>query len=215
MSLVRVKDGSKRKREPKALSVHEFRRMLEHIAEPFRTMCIVAMCMGLRISEILGLKWCDVDWEGLRMGIRQSYVYGMPGALKTPASQRWMPLDRSLAEKIRQHQLRYVSPANKEGWVFANPDTGKPFGPSKIQENWLVPAAEKAGLGRIGWHTFRHSHSSLLHALGVDLKVQQELLRHADIRTTMNIYTHAVPAALRKANSKVVRLVLPAQVASA
>jgi site-specific recombinase XerD len=47
----------------------------------------------------------------------------------------------------------------------------------------------------------------------VDLKVQQELLRHADIRTTMNIYTHTVPAALRKANSKVVRLVLPAQVA--
>jgi site-specific recombinase XerD len=49
--------------------------------------------------------------------------------------------------------------------------------------------------------------------LGVDLKVQQELLRHADIRTTMNIYTHAVPDALRTANSKVVRLVLPAQVA--
>ena len=46
----------------------------------------------------------------------------------------------------------------------------------------------------------------------MDLKVQQELLRHADIRTTMNIYTHAVPAALREANSKVVRLVLPAQV---
>ena len=87
------------------------------------------------------------------------------------------------------------------------------YWPGRIQENWLVPAAEKVGLGRIGWHTFRHSHSSLLHALGVDLKVQQELLRHADIRTTMNIYTHAVPAALRKANSKVVRLVLPAQVA--
>ena len=107
--------------------------------------------------------------------------------------------------------MKYVSPLNGEGWVFANPDTGRPFWPNKIQENWLVPVAEEAGLGRIGWHTFRHSHSSLLHALGVDLKVQQELLRHADIRTTMNIYTHAVPAALRKANSKVVRLVLPAQ----
>jgi len=90
-------------------------------------------------------------------------------------------------------------------WVFANPDTGKPYWPGRIQENWIVPAAEKVGIGRIGWHTFRHSHSSLLHALGVDLKDQQELLRHAD--------THAVPEALRKANSKVVRLVLPAQVA--
>jgi glyoxylase-like metal-dependent hydrolase (beta-lactamase superfamily II) len=111
-----------------------------------------------------------------------------------------MPLDRSLAEKLRQHQLRYASPVNLEGWIFANPATGKPYWPGRIQENWLVPAAEKVGLGRIGWHTFRHSHSSLLHALGVDLKVQQELLRHADIRTTMNIYTHAVPAALREAN---------------
>lgn len=83
----------------------------------------------------------------------------------------------------------------------------------QIQENWLVPAAKKAGLGQIGWHTFRHSHSTLLHALGVDLKVQQELLRHADVRTTMNIYTQAVPKALREANSKIVRLVLPAQVA--
>jgi integrase len=77
-------------------------------------------------------------------------------------------------------------------------------------QNWLVPAAKKAGIGQIGWHTFRHSHSTLLHALGVDLKVQQELLRHADVRTTMNIYTQAVPKALREANSKVVRLVLPA-----
>src|SRR6266704_2262612 len=212
MSLVRVKDGSKRKREPKALSADEFRQMLEHVPEPFRTMCIVAMFMGLRVSEVLGLKWRDVDWEGMRLGTRQSYVYGIPGAVKTPASQRWMPLDRSLAEKLRQHQLRSASPVHTEGWIFANPATGKPYWPGRIQENWLVPAAERVGLGRIGWHTFRHSHSSLLHALGVDLKVQQELLRHADIRTTMNIYTHAVPAALREANSKVVRLVLPAQV---
>jgi integrase len=165
------------------------------------------------VSEVLGLKWCDVDWEGMRIGIRQSYVYGKPGAVKTPASQRWMPLDPSLAKKLRHHQLRNASPADKDDWVFANPDTGKPYWPGRIQENWLVPAAENVGIGRIGWHTFRHSHSSLLHALGVDLKVQQELLRHADIRTTMNIYTHAVPAALREANSKVVRLVLPAQVA--
>jgi integrase len=213
MSLVRVKNGSRRKREPSILSVEQFREILEHIPEPFRTMCVVAMCMGLRISEILGLKWNVIDWEGMQMEVRQSYVYGKPGDVKTLASQKSMPLHPSLADMLRQHQAKQTSPLNTEGWVFANPDTGKPYWPNKIQENWLVPAAAKLGLGRIGWHTFRHSHSSLLHALGVDLKVQQELLRHADIRTTMNIYTHAVPAALRKANGKVVRLVLPAQVA--
>lgn len=213
MSLVRVRDGSKRQREPKALSVDEFRKVLENIPEPFRTMCIVAMCLGLRVSEVLGLRWNAIDWEGLRLVVRQAYVYGKQGEVKTQASHRWMPLDRSLAERLRQHKARLAPLAKSEDWVFANPETGKPYWPGRIQENWLVPAAEKAGIGRIGWHTFRHSHSTLLHALGVDLKVQQELLRHADVRTTMNIYTQAVPSALREANSKVVRLVLPAQVA--
>jgi len=213
MSLVRVKDSSKRQQEPKALSVDEFRRVLENIPEPFRTMCIVAMCLGLRVSEILSLRWNDIDWEGLRLEVRQAYVYGKQGDVKTKASHRWMPLDRSLAERLRQHKARVAPLAKSEDWIFANPETGKPYWPGRIQENWLVPAAEKAGIGRIGWHSFRHSHSTLLHALGVDLKVQQELLRHADIRTTMNIYTQAVPTALREANSKVVRLVLPAQVA--
>lgn len=130
----------------------------------------------------------------------------------TPIGDNHHAID-SLAEKLRQHRLRFASRRNLENWVFANPDTGKPYWPGRVQENWLVPAAEKVGIGPIGWHTFRHSHSTLLHALGVDLKVQQELLRHADIRTTMNIYTQAVPNALREANSKVVRLVIPAQVA--
>ena len=57
MSLVRVKDSSKRLREPKFLTAQEFCALLEHIPEPFRTMCIVAMCLGLRVSEVLGLKW--------------------------------------------------------------------------------------------------------------------------------------------------------------
>jgi len=213
MSLVRVKDSSKRLREPKCLTAQEFCALLEHIPDPFRTMCIVAMCLGLRVSEVLGLKWTDIDWGGMRIAIRQAYVYGRQGDVKTRTSQKWMPLDRSLAEKLRQHRLRFASRPNIANWVFANPETGKPYWPGRVQENWLVPAATKVGIGRIGWHTFRHSHSTLLHALGVDLKVQQELLRHADIRTTMNIYTQAVPNALREANSKVVRLVIPAQVA--
>jgi integrase len=133
--------------------------------------------------------------------------------VKTRASQKRMPLDRSLAETLSQYQLRFASRRNNENWIFVNPATGKPYWPRRVQENWLVPAAKKLGIGRIGWHTFRHSHSTLLHALGVDLKMQQELLRRADVRTTLNIYTQAVPSALREANCRVVRLVIPAQVA--
>ncbi len=67
-----------------------------------------------------------------------------------------------------------------------------------------LPAAVKAGIGNIGWHTFRHSYSTLLHALGTRPAVQKELLRHADIQTTLNIYTQAISAEKREAASKVV-----------
>jgi site-specific recombinase XerD len=74
----------------------------------------------------------------------------------------------------------------------------------------IKPAAASAQIGtEIGWHTFRHTYSCLLRQLGVDVKVQQELMRHSDIRTTMNVYTQAVSEQKRSAQSSVVRLVLP------
>jgi len=76
-------------------------------------------------------------------------------------------------------------------------------------EKHVKPAAITAGLGNVGWHTFRHTYSSMLRQLGVDLKVQQELLRHADVRTTLNVYTQAINEHKRAAHSSVVRLVLP------
>ncbi len=208
MRLVRVKDSSKRLREPRPLTVEEFSRLLLHVPEPFRTMCIVAMCLGLRVSEVLGLQWSDFDFTKMQVIIRRSWVYGEVGDVKTKYSNRWMPLDQALANVLKE--VRTASRSRGTDWVFANPQTGMPWWPSRIVEHWLRPAGIKAGIGPIGWHTFRHSYSTLLRSLEVDVKVQQELLRHADIRTTMNIYTQAVPEALREANSKVVRMVLPA-----
>ena len=73
----------------------------------------------------------------------------------------------------------------------------------------LNPAAVRAGVGKIGWHTFRPSYSSLLRGVGADLKVQQELLRHSTIQSTMNVYTRAMPEGKRAVNSVIVRSVLP------
>jgi integrase-like protein len=69
------------------------------------------------------------------------------------------------------------------------------------------------GIGRIGWHTFRHTFRTLLDETGAPMKVQQELIRHADIRTTMNVYGKAMDESKRAAHGKVVRLVLPSKVA--
>lgn len=209
MSLVRVKDSSKRVRVPVVLSIEQFHQVLLHIPEPYRTMCVVAGCLGLRISEVLGLQWRDFDWGKHQVQIRRSWVYGRIGEPKTENSKRPMPLDLALEKLVRERRRGLPSTLQASAWVFPSKRTGMPAHPWSAQRRWLLRAGEKVGAGRLGWHSFRHTYSTLLNEYGTDIKVQQELLRHADIRTTMNIYTRAVPARLREANSKVVRLLLP------
>src|SRR5438067_6488015 len=112
------------------------------------------------------------------------------------------PPGKQIQKLLGEHRRRLPSSLQESQWVFPSKRTGKPSHPWSAQRRWLLRAGEKVGAGRLGWHAFRHTYSSLLNEHGTDVKVQQELLRHADIRTTMNIYTRAVPERLRTANSK-------------
>jgi len=155
------------------------------------------------------LQWGDFDWETHQVQIRRSWVCGHVGEPKTENSRRPMPVDPALEKLLREHRRRNPSSLQEGEWLFASKRTGMPSDPWSAQRRWLLRAGEKVGVGRLSWHAFRHTYSTLLNEHGTDLKVQQELLRHADIRTTMNIYTRAVPERLRRANSKLVRLLLP------
>jgi integrase len=75
--------------------------------------------------------------------------------------------------------------------------------------HFIQPVAKRLGIPRISWHTFRHTYSTLLRENGEDPNVVQELLRHSSIRVTMDIYTQAVTATKRRAQSKVVELIVP------
>lgn len=210
ISLVRVEGSSKRLKRPKVLTPDEFRLLLNHLEEPIGTMCIVAACLGLRASELVGLQWGDFDWRNHQVHIQRGFVIGYIDDVKTENSNRSLPVHSALAKLLLDYKDQTGPQAKNTDWLFPSPyGTGRPRWPWTIQSRILLPAGIRAGLGRIGWHTFRHSYSTLLRGFGVDVKVQQELLRHADIRTTMNIYTQAVPDALRDANSKVVEMVLP------
>jgi integrase len=209
MSLVHVEGSSKRVREPVTLTAEEFHHFLQFVAEPVRTMCVVAMCLGLRASELVGLKWGDVDWTNRHVMIQRGVVMGIEGEVKTRKSHRAIPLAPDLAAMLWSYKQETARGAGDSDWVFPSSRTGRPWWPASLVRTQLIPAGVSAGVGRIGWHTFRHSYSTLLRALKVDVKVQQELLRHSDIRTTLNIYTKAVPEALRDANSKLVEMVLP------
>lgn len=209
MKVVRLMATEEEIMEKRVLTSEEFRAILDLLSEPCRTMALIAASTGLRVSEILGLQWGDFDWEKLEIKIRRAVVLGQVGRVKTPKSRSSLPLDPSLAALLiscKQLTAPYAGPSD---WAFANPTTERPWRPSRLQTNYIRPAGIKVTGESIGWHNFRHTFSTMLRSLGTDVKVQQDLLRHADIRTTLNIYTQAATAQKREAMGKVIRLVLP------
>lgn len=209
MRLVRVRGGSKRMKEPRVLTIAECRRLIHELIEPYRTMVILDLSTGLRCSELFALKWCDVIWDDLTLLVRRGIVDTVVSDVKTKYSEAGMPLDPALAEILFTFQ-QTSSFKKPDDWIFASPFTGgrKPWQPWRVQQRHIGPAAMRCGIGRIGWHTFRHTFRSLLDETGAPMKVQQELMRHADIRTTMNVYGKAMEESKREAHHKVVNLVL-------
>src|SRR5262249_12288789 len=110
---------------------------------------VVAMCLGLRISEIVGLQWGDFDWDKLQVMVQRSVVLGKAGECKTKYSRKRIPLDPALAHVLFSLKERTAPDAQDSDRVFANPDTGKPWWPGRIQQKRLAPAGVKAGVGPI------------------------------------------------------------------
>src|SRR6201981_451858 len=206
-----VRQSAKRKAVPVILSPVEVQRLLSALARRERTLVLVAFGTGLRMSELFALKWRDVNFQTNEVSIVRSIVFQVISPCKTEASQKPIPLDPQLADALLlwRQQTRYKGP---DDWVFASPAArGRhPYWGQCIMRTFIRPAALKVGIVEaIGWHTFRHTYSSLLRQNRTDIKVTQELLRHASSRVTLDTYTQAVTLHKRKAQSDVVRL-LPA-----
>jgi integrase len=213
IEMVRVKDSTKRRKRPMILTNDTFDAVLAGLPEPFRTMVVVAQCVGLRVSEITGLQWGDLDTERRQLLVQRSVVNGRVDDVKTEYSHDHVPIHESLLEVLLAWSEQ--CPETEEGWMFPNPLSSKPYYSTEIQKRYLKPAGIKLGLGPIGWHTFRHTYRSWLDETGAPMKVQQELMRHASIQTTMNVYGQAMPESKREANGKVVTMVLKPLRASA
>jgi integrase len=210
ISLARVKGGTKRLERPRVLKAGEFSALLAQAREPFRTMFLIAGCLGLRCSEIVGLQWSDFDFDRRILLVQRGIVHGRVGPAKTEASRDYVPIDPALAEALLRH--REECWPTSEGWLFANPLTGRPYHQEEIQKRHIRNAAQAAGIqGKVGWHTFRHSYRSWLDQVGASIAVQKELMRHASITTTMNLYGAVVSEGKRQANSNVVQMILPSK----
>jgi integrase len=180
-------------------------------------MVLLAAATGLRASELLGLKWQDVDFESLEISLNRGVVHQVIGELKTEASQRPLPLDPELAHSLLD--WRCLSPFNQQtDWVFASPEMKgeQPYWPENLVRRHIRPAAKRRGIKKtIGWHKFRHSYATQLKANGEDVKVVQESLRHANSRITLDTYTQALTPAKRQAQTKVVNMILPKRIQTA
>lgn len=201
-----VRQSGRRMKKPRVLTSAEFRAVLAQLDEPYRTMVLTVACLGLRVCELIGLCWSDIDFDNLTVSVRRSVVEGEINPTKTEASEAALPLDPELATALLDHRRRSVY-VGSDDFVFAS-SLGKPRWPDSMLADYLKPAAEQAGVGKIGWHTFRHTYSTMLAALGTKPAVQKEMLRHADIQTTLNVYTQAVTDDKREAASKLVRELL-------
>ncbi len=142
------------------------------------------------------------------MSVTRSIVNQVVGPCKTEASQKPAPPDDHLSQALQdwRRQMKYSEP---EDWVFASPRSQgkKPYRGQALMRYYIRPAARECGISKkFGWHTFRHTYSSLLRLVGSDIKVMQELMRHASSRVTMDTYTQAVTSAKRIAQSAVVCL---------
>lgn len=222
MSLVRIKGVSKRSRKPIILTIEQVFAVVGEIKEiPFmildpemiRTMIWTSVCLGLSASELSGLKWCDVDFGGEVIWIRRGVVSGRVGDVKTIYREAPLPLAPEFSEILAKWRLRSAF-QSEDDWLFPNPTTGgvKPINAWNLQTRYLKPAGLRAEVGCIGWHSFRHTYRALLDATGAPLGVQQKLMRHSTIATTMNVYGDAYMKQKREANDTVVREILSGRV---
>lgn len=208
-----VRQGAKRKAAPNVLTPDEIKTLIDGLAIRERTLVLLAASTGLRQSELFGLKWRDIDFVGNLIHITRSIVCGVVGPCKTESSQKPVPVHPLMIETLVswKEQQRYRKP---DDWVFASGRYRgrKPYWGQAILRKFILPKAKGLGIEkRFGWHTFRHTYSTLLRSVGTEFKVMQELLRHSSLRSTLDVYTQAITPSKHAAQDAVMSLVLSAR----
>src|SRR6516225_834071 len=185
------------KRPHQFLNADEVKRLIVACNEPTRTIVLLATMTGLRIGEILALRWKRINFIDETLVVAETCFMGRFGSPKTHASRREVPLSRAVVEAL---SAQYSRSANQspEGLVFAT-RYGGPLTSNNLRKRGLQSACKRAGLPRINWHGLRHTHGTLLHVQGTPLKVAQAQLGHSDLATTLEVYTHASVMAQREA----------------
>lgn len=215
ISIIKIKGVTKRQKEPIVLTPDQFRDVIRRLPAHVNMMGVTMACLGLRVSETLGLKWTDFNWDQGIVAIQRSAYRGAIDETKTVFSKDKLPLAPALAglllewkaQSLRERRRDWPEAPELE-WVFANPATEMPYMSSSLQQRWIRPAGEGIGIKGLGFHSMRHSYRTWLDSVGTTPGTTKDLMRHSAIGTTFNVYGQAMSFEKREANSRVVNLLL-------
>jgi integrase len=195
------------------LSPDQARALLEAASgSRLEALYAVALACGLRMGEILGLRWQDIDLEHGQIVIARALQRQKGHGLvltetKTDRSRRTVALPTPLIESLRVHRIRQVkerlaagSRWHDRGLVFAS-TVGSGLEPRNLHRAFKA-VLTKAGLPDIRFHDLRHSAASLMLAQGIHLRVVMEVLGHSSISVTANTYSHVMPSLMQDAAEK-------------
>jgi len=196
--------------ERQTLTPTEARRLLDAAkGDRFEALYSVALALGLRQGEALGLHWSDIDFDGRTLRVR-SALYRQKGRglvlkePKTSASRRTINLPEATVVALRAHRARQLQDRLLAGAEWRNTDLvfttlhGGPMDAGEIRERFYKLLG-RAGLPHQRFHDLRHCCASLLLAQRVPTRVVMEILGHTQISTTMDLYSHVMPAARQEA----------------
>jgi integrase len=154
----------------------------------------------MRVGEILGLRWRDVDFDTHQIRIEQNCYRGLIGSPKTKGSKRIIPL----SEGSRSALIRlpgYSAEHCGEGLVF-HTRSGKPYSDTNLLHRELKPVGAKIGAPWLNWHTLRRTHCTLFQEAGGSLRDAQAQLGHSKMSTTLEVYTIPIDTRRREVVEK-------------
>ena len=175
---------------------------------PYYVLFYTALYTGMRLGELLGLRWSDVDLDMANLSVVQA-LYKRSGICKmvepkSSKSRRQIALSPSLALLLRDYKTEQQAqrillgaPMVDSNLVFSRID-GKPLDPGTISHT-SAKVLKKAGLPHIRFHDLRHSHATLLLKAGIHPKIVSERLGHANIGITLDTYSHVLPGLQERA----------------
>jgi integrase len=203
-----IKTGEREaNQEKRLLTPAQIRALLPALTEPCRTIVLVAVLTGMRIGEILALRWKRLDLLRGAVEVAETFSDGQFGTPKTRSSRRVIPMSTPVREAFESHLATGVRTA-VDDLVFCT-SKGTPLSPKNLYNRVLAPTCDAINIPRVSWHSFRHSNATLLGEVGESLKTAQAILGHSDLGTTLNTYMHAIPDSQRRAVEKVAGVLCP------